>query len=177
MCIRDRKNTPLTLSPGVTIVFSEGAGLKLDSERSLRAVGTASNPIIFTGEKKTPGAWHGVEIHGQYADLELEHVVIEYAGAAGLLAESPTTLKMNHVTLRNNAGVGFDLYPYYSQAIVRNCTVTGNGGRPMELSGDLSKLAGVFDNTSTFKGNGTDCIGNSGQKDSSLPTPDVPYCG
>jgi len=73
-----------TLDPGVIVVFPGGArfSVGLTAPGAVHAVGTAAEPITFTGETETPGAWVGIYV-GYYAlsSSLFDHVVVDYAGA------------------------------------------------------------------------------------------------
>ena len=72
----------LTVEPGVEVRFGQYDGLQV--EGTLKAVGTASLPIVFTGTSATPGWWDGIAITGTAVAPNvgsvLDHVVIEYGG-------------------------------------------------------------------------------------------------
>src|SRR6266576_321890 len=78
-------NPTLTLMPGVTMAFTGGSHLWVGWDRpgTVRAVGTAAQPITLTGQGTNPGAWAGVKI-GYYADSAtlFDHVIVDRGGAA-----------------------------------------------------------------------------------------------
>jgi len=78
-------NPTLTLVPGITLAFTGGSHLWVGWDRpgTVRAVGTAAQPITLTGQGTNPGAWAGVKI-GYYADSAtlFDHVIVDRAGAA-----------------------------------------------------------------------------------------------
>jgi hypothetical protein len=80
----------LTIEPGVTLRFGEGAFLRFGAGSSgsapviglLHAVGTAEKPIVFTGTTQTAGFWRGLVFAGVGNDENrIDHARIEYAGA------------------------------------------------------------------------------------------------
>jgi hypothetical protein len=84
----------VTIEPGVTLRFCKGpsaaGGLSVQGSASyqtaygaLRAVGTASQPIVFTSCAPTPkaGDWMGLRFFGVDPRTRLEHVKIDFAGA------------------------------------------------------------------------------------------------
>jgi hypothetical protein len=77
-------NPTLTLDPGVVFRFAPGGILQVGwlATGNLRAIGTAGEPIIFTGQYDYPGSWMGVMV-GPYADTTtvFEHVILENGGA------------------------------------------------------------------------------------------------
>jgi len=76
----------LTIQPGVTVEFETGQGIRVgDNDAStLIAVGTSTNPIIFTGVDKMAGAWKNISFHFTKSPLnEIAYATIEYAGNSG----------------------------------------------------------------------------------------------
>jgi parallel beta-helix repeat protein len=86
----------LTVPPGVTLEIRPGTVIRftlLDSngdgigeheiflQGSLRALGTAAAPILFTaaGKDPHPGAWGAINIMGSEEDNRLEHCRVEFA--------------------------------------------------------------------------------------------------
>lgn len=53
---------PLTVQPGVTVVFSQGMGFGFDNSGTITAVGTASDKITFKGLENTKGYWSGLYV-------------------------------------------------------------------------------------------------------------------
>jgi flagellar hook assembly protein FlgD len=100
----------LTIQPGVTMKFSYGAALVINSPSGgvLRASGTSTSPILFTANgSTTPGFWQGVYLGNQTAPAStISYATVEYGGLplftrGGIHVEgsSPT---LDHVTVRNN---------------------------------------------------------------------------
>ena len=77
-------NPTLTLEPGVVFRFAPGGILQVGwlANGNLHAIGTASEPIIFTGQYDFAGSWMGVMV-GPYADTAtvFDHVILENGGA------------------------------------------------------------------------------------------------
>lgn len=74
----------LTIEPGVSVEFESGVGIYVgdSDESSLIAVGTASNPILFTGVTKAPGAWGSISFFfTSHPNNEIGYAIIEYAGS------------------------------------------------------------------------------------------------
>ncbi|MCX7782287.1 MAG: hypothetical protein N2318_01435 [Meiothermus sp.] len=71
----------LTLQPGVRFV-ADGGWLSIEPGGTLLAVGTASEPIVFTGVTETPGAWDGIyfAVYNRGRDNRLEYVHMAYGG-------------------------------------------------------------------------------------------------
>jgi hypothetical protein len=71
----------LTLSPGVEII-GDGGWIAFDEGGTLRAVGTASEPIIMRGITARPGAWDGLQfsVYNNSIGNRLEYVNLSDAG-------------------------------------------------------------------------------------------------
>lgn len=122
----------LTVDPGVVVKFEANAALSFGGE--LSAVGTASDPIVFTSAKddsfggdsngdgggSSPGRgdWGLVRTLGGSSALEVAHAVVRYGGAgqgycwtSGVLSSYlPGTLDVSESVFEHNlnAGVGGD---------------------------------------------------------------------
>jgi hypothetical protein len=107
-----------TLEPGVTLIMAEGTGLSISGDAAaLIAIGTAEQPIVFTGESAVRGAWEGIRFDGSNNTRNaLSHVTVEWAGntdsdadsaAVKLTADSHgVQLAMSNTTLRQSQGWG-----------------------------------------------------------------------
>ena len=73
----------LTIEPGVTVNFSEGAWLWIGANGKLNASGTSEEKITFTGTEKTPGHWKGI-VFGPFSNdtSAIDNAIIEYGGYA-----------------------------------------------------------------------------------------------
>lgn len=138
---------------------------------------------MFTGEVEQAGSWVGVRVLSTAASAELQHLTVEYAGqppapghdSAGIFLEAVPKATLYDVTVRDCSGTGLDLYLYYSTVVVRHSVFTSNGAWPVDAGGVSENLGAVIDATSTFLGNGSDCVRLSGQM-TGLAQLDVPYC-
>lgn len=70
----------LTLEPEVRLEFEANTGLKIMETGSLRAVGTAAKPIVFTGRVASKGYWKGVAFRSNNPNNRLEYTEVSYAG-------------------------------------------------------------------------------------------------
>ena len=71
----------LTLEPGVKLI-GDGGWLSIDVGGTLRAIGTATEAIEFTGITQTPGAWDGLQfsVYNTGRNNRLEYVKLSYGG-------------------------------------------------------------------------------------------------
>lgn len=109
----------LTIEPGAVFEFESSAELQVLDDGALTAVGTADEPIIFRGFQEGQGVWDGILFGSNDARNELEHVVVDGAGAGGLGASSldanvavfgtNASLKLSNSTISNSGGFGIYL--------------------------------------------------------------------
>jgi hypothetical protein len=74
----------LNIDPGVTVLF--GVTRDITVHGTLTAIGTPSDPILFTGETPTPGLWAGLTFEGtpeSHAKGILSYATLEYGGYGG----------------------------------------------------------------------------------------------
>jgi hypothetical protein len=148
----------LTVEPGAQIQFAQNAGLRVKG--TLKAVGSAAQPILFTGSAQQAGWWGGIRISGtQNAPLTtsaLEHVTVEYAGGNGYgaLYLEHATVPVKQSTIRHSSNDG--IYGWYGGvAHLSDVTLTNNGRYPAQfIDGSLNpQLARL-----TVSGNGVNAI-------------------
>lgn len=90
-CVRAQRTevsqgATLTILPGTTVLMEGGSLLNVlnDMGAKLVAKGSAERPILFTSASEEPlaGDWQCLRIAEGSSDSELEHVILEYGGAA-----------------------------------------------------------------------------------------------
>ncbi len=168
--VRVTSASTLTIAPGVE-VRSQSARLHI--EGTLKAIGTAAQPITFTAAvtNPAPGAWRGIRIEGTAEQPNtgsaLEYVTIAYGGldATHNLHLRWAEATVRHSTLRHSAGQG--LYGEDSGATVQATHFTGNqdyaayftrlhGGLNLaHLTADANGTDGVALHTSDLSGEHT----------------------
>lgn len=133
----------LSLPAGAVLRFKSGGGLKVGGGAAtipgrLQAIGTSSEPILFSAEgSTTAGAWSGVILQAGSVDSEMRYVTVEYAGGsvdnAGVLINdsSPT---IAHCTVRNSAKHGIRVAGSASP-VISDSTVGPNTWSGIELGG------------------------------------------
>jgi hypothetical protein len=100
----------LVIEPGVNVAFSAGAGLSVQG--ALIAVGTATNPIVFTSDSDSPspGAWETIELGDSTADAVFDSSGDFVAGST-----------LQHVIVRWGRGVKIrNSFPYIADASIEN---------------------------------------------------------
>ena len=129
-------DSTLNIEEGSKLIFESQTGLSVSSKGSLKAVGTKSKPILFTGVQKTAGYWNGIRY--QYSNNvknELSYVTIEYAGGNGyanLLLDStenrPSRITVKHSVFSNSSryGIWLDDYSITNNDIISANSFTNN---------------------------------------------------
>lgn len=75
----------LTIQPGVTVQFASDAGLCTGDYSTgswLKANGTSTQRITFTGETNSPGAWKGIAFQSTSSNNEISYADISYGGSS-----------------------------------------------------------------------------------------------
>jgi parallel beta-helix repeat protein len=103
------QDATLTIEPGVEVRMAQDATFSVDGV--LSAVGTATNPVIFTGTQQQPGWWKGIQIDGNGA-AELRYCDISYGGnwgptdnAAQLMTQT-SSLSLSNCRIHDSSGAG-----------------------------------------------------------------------
>ncbi|MCF6235664.1 MAG: hypothetical protein L3J70_04715 [Gammaproteobacteria bacterium] len=159
----------LTIEPGVRLEFAAGTQLEVKENAYLDAVGTNTQPIIFSGQEATPGYWQGIYIVDSYSlaeplaenSVRLEYVAVEY-GVNNIEVEEimsgTLALTIKNSTLRNASDLGLKLQFGLDSGVVQfdfeNNTLTGNG-RPVSLYASKVRF---LDTESDYTGNADDTI-------------------
>lgn len=165
------KGVTLTVEPGVEVQFQSNSRLTMNG--TLYAVGTADQPITFTGVVTTPGSWQGVGIYGTLTETNrsvLDHVLIEYGGinlgssaqlyldhAAitvthsvirngqlyGIYGAAGGLANLDDVAFENNAGYAVMFADGTVNPVLRHLTASGNGTDGVGLGG-FAFLSGTY---------------------------------
>jgi hypothetical protein len=105
----------LTIAAGAEVRFEADARIDAGwaAAGSLRAAGTASEPILFTSAASTPasGDWYGIRLGSLCDDsaVVLDHVTIDYGGGAsspGALVFDGCDGAIDHATIRYSGSWG-----------------------------------------------------------------------
>ena len=116
-----RKDSFLTLPPGVTVKFAENQGL-IFRKSKLKASGSAEEPILLTGVREVAGFWRGLLLRETSSiDNVLEHVTVEYAGAsqtfdgvqpAAVMFDNyhgPISVRIGHLAVKNSGAAALHI--------------------------------------------------------------------
>ena len=128
----------LTIEPGTTVKFSDGAGFEIsyfdNTYAKLIAEGTAANPIIFTSNSPAPakGDWRGFVFNKGVSGSSLKHCKIlyagfnEYYGAFALLESGTNTVTLENSLIAHSNSHGITVYK--SSIVYSTVTFTDNNG-------------------------------------------------
>lgn len=81
-------NAELVVKPGVTLMFEDGAGIQVNEEGSITAIGEEANEIMFTSKSGKRGAWYGIVILSNSAKNVLSYCQIEHGGRDNTMREA-----------------------------------------------------------------------------------------
>ncbi len=159
----------IVIEPGVRIAFELDAGLHIKENGNLTAVGTADEPILFTGTEKVRGFWKGVAFTSPGVRNKLEHVTIEYGGGAAIHANVKpanltvsydTRLSVDNSTFSNSQNFGMYVYSNTRELSVQNSTFTQN--KVPVYSYNTPNLMEHMNGTNDYSGNDNDVVELSG---------------
>jgi len=124
-------NATLTLQPCATIKLNPGAYITVNNNGSIRALGSAACPVVFTSSKPVPAAgdWKYVEIFGTSSnDNQFTHTRFEFGGAdyPMLYVGEGGKAGLDNVTFQNGATAGFQFVEgstiaSFNGVAVKNC--------------------------------------------------------
>lgn len=131
-------NALLTIKPGTTLLFAEGTDLEINQEGALKAVGTATQPILFSAVQKTKGYWEGINFYySNNVKNELAHIVVEYGGGGsgwkGSIHVDSSEGSPSRVSIKNSVfkdgykyGIWLDKYTISNDDIISSNTFIDN---------------------------------------------------
>ena len=125
------ENCNLTIEAGTRIDFGTDTGLKVNNGGSLKAIGTETNPITFSGVDGAAGAWKGLNFDfTQSVNNQLDRCVIEYAGSgdedAAIYMWADPKLSVTNCVIRNIDGCVFTDAPDFGGFNNVNFSESGN---------------------------------------------------
>lgn len=157
-------NASLVIKPGVTVMFKDGAGIQVNEEGSLQAIGTSSNEIHFTSESGKRGSWRGITILSSKTSNALSYCKVEHGGGnntygkANIIIGSGSNVATAEISNSEITAGKYDgLYVSQGSSIhhFSGNKIHTNSEFPMSIhiSG-----ASSLDNSNTFSNNGKEFI-------------------
>jgi len=102
------ENSLVTVNPGAIFKFTSNGYIEVKG--ALKAIGTTTKPITFTGATASAGFWQSIQFKNAVDTRnELAHVIIEYAGSWGssnLYIGGATVLNVHDSIIRNSSSFG-----------------------------------------------------------------------
>lgn len=152
----------ITIRPGVTLMFENGAGLTIQDGGSISAIGEGGNEIYFIGRNAKRGEWKGITILTNSTRNILSHVYVAHGG------HSANTDGRANVIVGNNAAIEISQSEFTASdasgiviaknAVVRNFTTNSihtNTTFPVTI--DIT-MADKLRDGNTFTNNGRNFI-------------------
>lgn len=151
-------NALLTIEPGVKILFTgTDGGITVQENAGLRMVGTAADPIIFSGPVNNPniGSWYGLDIYSNRADNEFGYVQFINGGSNSSYSVinlwGSAQLKMSNCVISGSLGNGFGIYSSSKSTVFTGNTIEKCAKYPIE-SIDLNGIIAI-NGANTFQNN------------------------
>ncbi|MGH1485079.1 MAG: Calx-beta domain-containing protein [Cellvibrionaceae bacterium] len=175
-------NAELTLAPGVTLIFGADSYLNIQTDGTLKAIGTELSPITFTGLQQTPGFWSGIQFTFNSTDNVMDYTIVEYGGGdnANITANvgvfnSDGRLSLTNSTLQHSDSYGFE-FAAGIDLVMDNVTSVNNEQPGRVIYNDL----GLLDKNSNYSGNTDDRLIVGGgaiatQVDQTIKNIGIPY--
>lgn len=125
----------LTIEPGTVLKFTATSGMTIANSNAaiFKAVGTASQPIVFTSAKETgmaQGDWDGIEIYNRVkAGTIMDYCTVEYGGSryaniSVVSVATPGLVTISNCKMDHSLKYGF--YSFQSSQTLTNNTYSNN---------------------------------------------------
>jgi len=154
----------IDIREGVVIEFQDDAGLYVEVG-TLKAEGTSSKKVVFTGVNKIKGSWRGIFYASKSTNNILDHAVVSYAGGGSfnVFGDLGNVVMFEHakVAITNTEisnGNEHGLNAVWRNTEIRafnNNNITGNTKYPVF---SLTEYGNMFDASNSFVGNDMDYI-------------------
>ena len=154
----------IIIEAGVVIEFKDDAGLYIE-KGTLKAEGTSSNKIVFTGVNKIKGSWRGIFYASSSTNNILDHAVVSYGGGGSfnVFGDLGNVVVFEHakIAITNTEisnGSEHGLNAVWRNTDIRafnNNTITGNDKYPVF---SLTEYGNMYDGSNSFVGNDLDYI-------------------
>jgi hypothetical protein len=147
----------LTIDPDVLIHVMSDRRIRIRNVGAIRAMGTADQPVVITGESDTPGFWTGILVESSDVENEFNHVHVSGAGSSNISSGRPQTglhiesgrLNIQHSVFSNNQGFGLSIHGANSNTPLQELQFSGNSEGALSLPASHIKY---IDELSDFDG-------------------------
>lgn len=157
----DGTSASLTLQPGVVLKLNARATISVNANGSLKAEGTATEPVVITSANASPapGDWNSIEVYSTATSngLVFEHAIVEYGGGDGygaLWLDVGASISITNSTIRRSAHVGVQATHDSNRFRAFSGNVITENARPLEVHPNMVADIGAGD----FTGNDDDII-------------------
>ncbi len=158
-------NAPLTLMPGVTIIFKQDSLMNVNPGGWLTAVGTAASggEIVFKGANDVKGFWAGIYVYSSSANNDLEYVEIRNTGSTNagngtalwVASGIPFTLRNSILDYGLGMGLAVDAGGSIADLTLQANTFDHLDGFPVSLS---ANAVGALDPASQYTNNADNAV-------------------
>ena len=148
-----------TVDAGATLLFQEGASMRIRDEGVVQMIGTMEQPILLSSISGLPGAWQGVsftfsQIENKFTYVTIDGASPERSAHPGALASnsgnnSPTRIALNNVTIQNSTDFAISAAQGTFFTDFTNVTLSGNA----KVARVPFAVADVFNNAGSYTGN------------------------
>ncbi|MGA1873287.1 MAG: PKD domain-containing protein [Thermoplasmatota archaeon] len=156
------ENATLTIDPGVEIRFRGYYYIKI--EGSIRAIGTETEPIVFTSDSNEPepGDWYTMDFSGGGDGMNstIGFSIFQYATYGIKVTDQAPRIINNSIRYCKNRGfyvqVGNRQSPTFDSMIIANNTISNNGNDGIHVFGSPR----IIDNLVHSNRNGIEVLGD-----------------
>jgi hypothetical protein len=153
----DIRQVTLTIAAGVEMEFETGAGIVVNDNSALKALGTANNRILFTGVDKLPGAWGSIAFWYTQSPLnEIGFATIEYGSDAesrgSVYMWANPVVNVHDVTFMSLKSCAFYDAPKAQGNPVRNPNLTVTNCTYMEVENNSNYVTDALNSSYCFGG-------------------------
>lgn len=105
----------LVIEAGVIVEFENNGGLAIESNGSIRSMGTAADPVILRGSEGATGDWSGIMIYSDNSTNLLQYTTISGGGSSAfnsngergsLVLYADSKVSINNCTFQKSASYG-----------------------------------------------------------------------
>lgn len=145
-------NAVLKIEAGTTIQFESGAELMVAYTNGfgvIKAMGTASKPILFTSKSavKQAGDWNAIWLYGGSSGSAFTHCTFEYGGGYsdnyGMINMDDTKISFENCTFRYSKYYGFNLKSEARFDVFQGNSFSNIGKNPIRLYGNHMHTIGI----------------------------------
>jgi len=139
-------NSSLTIEPGVTIMFENGAGLTVNEQGSISSLGAPSNRVVMTSKSGKRGDWNGITVLSNQAKNVLAYTKVEHGVDNVKIGDTGKTAKLEVSNCEITAAKGYGIIVSKGSILTQfaNNKIHTNTSYPLQMHlSDASKLEDV----------------------------------